>query len=299
MEPKAPCNLYTKIAPPKPMPPPAPVADIEDPFYPVEEATELAQAMVPVVISIATDKDACVLASGTSTVSARPGDFVFSNWLVQAVIHAETDQTMDTVHKSEPAVRPAIVVLERRWPRWGLVVFATVGGAATPTRWDLQLRKPLGAHLSDIRTQKFANLTRNEPDYFRKAANFPSDYLGQRIMADSPYGEASYLTAAKFLPPIADYTVIGDVRAPVKAVVTMNGKIKRSDGSNLEPVTEETSRNRRHAEGKADDTRGCIYSAETKHVSVHYCAADRCKNHKTLAEAQVGLSAPHGDHRTR
>ena len=271
------------------MPPPAPVADIEDPFYPAEEAVELAQAMIPVVVSIASDNDACVLSSGSSTVTAHPGDVVFNNWLVQAIIQGETDVTLRTMHKSDSAARPAIVVLERRWKRWGLLVSATVGGATTPTRWDLQLRKPLGAQLSDIRTQQFANLTRNEPDYFHKAASFPMDYIGQRIMADSPHREASYLKAAKFLPPIADYTLIGDVRAPVKAVVTMNGKIKRSDGSNLEPVNEEISRTPHgHAETDTDDTPGCIYSAETKHVSVHDCAADGCKNHKTLAEAQVG-----------
>ena len=44
-----------------------------------------------------------------------------------------------------------------------------------------------------------------------------------------------FLKAAKFLPPIADYVVIGDVNAPVKAVVTMDGKIKRSDGNAEEP----------------------------------------------------------------
>ena len=30
--------------------------------------------------------------------------------------------------------------------------------------------------------------------------------------------------------------MIGDVRAPVKAVLTLNGKIKRTDGGNNEPL---------------------------------------------------------------
>jgi hypothetical protein len=93
----------------------------------------------------------------------------------------------------------------------------------------------VGASLADIRTPQYGNLTANDPAYFQKATTTPNDWIGQRIIEDSPYGEASYLTAAKFLPPIADYIVVGDVHAPVKGVVTMDGKIKRSDGHDAEP----------------------------------------------------------------
>ena len=55
MEPGAPCNLYVKIGPPKPTPPPAPPAPVDDwtdPFYPEEEADQLAAADIPNVLNV-------------------------------------------------------------------------------------------------------------------------------------------------------------------------------------------------------------------------------------------------------
>ena len=132
-------------------------------------------------------------------------------------------------------------------------------------------------------------------DYFTRAVKQPDDYLAQRILADSPHGEASYLKAAKFLPPIADYVVIGDTHAPIKAVVAMDGKIKRSDGGDGPDPTTTTSDNAgdsypRPAEPNVAPSvtaGGCKYSPEKKHVSVHVCAADKCKSHPTLAEAKA------------
>jgi hypothetical protein len=82
MEPSAPCNLYIKIGPPKPTPPPAPpvpVDDWTDPFYPEEEAEELSTAEVPIVLDVRLPSScphscvasACcsVLASSTSSPS--------------------------------------------------------------------------------------------------------------------------------------------------------------------------------------------------------------------------------------
>ena len=90
-------------------------------------------------------------------------------------------------------------MLERRWERWGLLVFATVAG---DTAYDVQLRKPLGK-LHRLDTTRYDHLTKGQPDYFKRATSDLDDFLGQRIKADSPHGEASFLKAAKFLPPIA------------------------------------------------------------------------------------------------
>lgn len=49
-----------------------------------------------------------------------------------------------------------------------------------------------------------------DPKYFTKAATDPNDYIGTRIVQDPAFGEAGSLTAAKYLPPIADYVVTGD-----------------------------------------------------------------------------------------
>jgi hypothetical protein len=45
-----------------------------------------------------------------------------------------------------------------------------------------------------------------------------------------------YVTAAKYLPPIVDYTVLGDVRAPVIVQMSMDGKLRRADGGVEEPI---------------------------------------------------------------
>ena len=222
MEPGAPCNLYTKIGaprPPTPPTPPAPVAAIADRFYPLEERTEARGAAAPIVTAV-TAGGKCVLQSPTdgATASGEVGDQIFGqNWTILAVVPGEQ-----------------ACVLERRWSKWSLIVSAS---ATTSTKWNRALRKPLGNSLAALSTPLY-NLTGLEPDYFTKASNVANDYIGQRILNDSKYREASFLTAAKFLPPTADYVVIGDTHAPVKAVVTMDGKIKRSDGGDNEPLLE-------------------------------------------------------------
>jgi hypothetical protein len=188
---------------------PPPVAEIEDAYYPVEEREEEMTAVVPIVVS--TQAGGCELKSGNASLHASTGDLVFSSWTVLAVL---------------ASLGSPVVVMERRFKRWGLVIFASVEGQIA------RLRKPLG-QLSMLNTIKYDFTA--DPNYFKKAATDPNDYIGTRIVQDSAFGEADFLTAAKYLPPIADYVVTGDVRAPVKAVVTMDGKIKRSDGDNGEP----------------------------------------------------------------
>ena len=223
LEPDAPCNLYTKLDPPLPRPPPAPVPDVEDAWYPVEEGAERAAADPPTVVSIGVTS--CVLSQAGQSVRAAVNDLVFGNWTVLALL-PPSDAVGITASSRAPS---GTVVLERRWRRWSLLAFGVVG--SEPPR---MLRKPLGA-LDAVRTAIY-NLSALQPDYFSRAASDPDDYLGQRILNASEHREASFLSAAKFLPPLADYTVLGDVRAPVKAVATMEGKLKRSDGADEEPL---------------------------------------------------------------
>lgn len=183
LEPTAPSNLYTKIDPPKPLPPPAPpapVPDIEDAFYPTEEQEQLLAAHIPAVVSADPASHSCVLRlEGGKTVTVKEGGVVQGgDWTLLAVYAG------------------AEVALERTWQRWSLLVLASASGS---TSTPLTIRKPLG-HLTQI------NLTTYKPDFidFKLAASDPQDYIGQRIINDSEHGEASFLTAAKFLPPIAD-----------------------------------------------------------------------------------------------
>ena len=200
LEPKAPSNLYTKIDAPKPLPPPAPpvpIPDIDDAFYPTEEQAELGAAAVPLVVSVDASQGSCSLRSpsGATASAAKVGDRVFGNWSVLAFLAADDDAGAASSGVSDKA---GVVVMERRWRRWSLLVFAEAG-AVTPLA---ELRKPLG-ELQHTRTARYDSLTAGEPDYFQKAAADLDDYLGQRIVGDSEHGEASFLKAAKFLPPIA------------------------------------------------------------------------------------------------
>ena len=336
MEPKAPCDLYTKIGPPHdgpPVPPPpppppppdTPIPDVEDPIYPTEEPAQAAAAAIPTVVSIAADT--CELRSaggaGSPTATVRVGEVAFGEWALLAILSAQPP-------------RPALAVMERRWARWSLLAFASTGGG---TSYDIQLRKPLGA-LEQMRTARYDNLTLGGQSaaYFTRAVTDPDDYIAKRIMSESAHGEASYLKAAKFLPPIVDYVVIGDTMAPVPAVVTMDGKLQRADGGDQsfdggnpgtpqppppppQPAAPAAAAPEAIAAGgggqqqqlpgavsttgSSQDQSGCQYSAESKHVSVHVCAADNCKNHPTLAEAKQacdtdptcgGINAgPYGD----
>ena len=288
LEPTAPSNLYTKIDPPKPLPPPAPptpVPDIEDAFYPTEEQEQLLAAQIPAVVSADPGSSSCVLRlEGGNTVSVKEGGAVQGgDWTVLAV-YADSE-----------------VALERTWQRWSLLVLASADGSR-----PLTIRKPLG-HLTQI------NLTTYKPDFidFRLAASDPQDYIGQRIINDSEHGEASFLKAAKFLPPIADCAypslillfclarglpltsscnwlqcaafvdvVIGDTHAPVKAVVTMDGTIKRSDGGDDEPIPPPGLPSL-HLQSNYDDARESLacttsYDCRTPPRDRSYCFKGQC-----------------------
>ena len=169
LEPKAPCNLYTKIGPPKPVPPPAPpapVPDIDDAFYPAEEQAQSAAAAVPTVVSVT--KHSCVLRGGEGEqATAREGEAVFGgSWHVLSISAAGE------------------VAMERRWERWSLLVLANAAGRALP------LRRPLG-HVDRINSTRY-DLTAGTPDYFKQAASDPRDYIGQRIIGDSVSPDAEF-----------------------------------------------------------------------------------------------------------
>jgi hypothetical protein len=51
--------------------------------------------------------------NGTASGSVRAGDVVFGEWMLLTII-------------PKASAAPAVVVLERRWKRWSLLVFATI-----------------------------------------------------------------------------------------------------------------------------------------------------------------------------
>lgn len=148
-------DLFTKLGPPMPVPPAPPVADWSDPFYPVGEANDTATAAIPSVVSVATDASSCSLRSpdGT-TVSAGSGDQVFENWTILSILQASSTSA-------------AVVVLQRRFPEWSLIIYSSVQGEV------LRLRKPVGT-LETMHTPTYTF----PADYFIQAASDPNDYIG-------------------------------------------------------------------------------------------------------------------------
>ena len=184
------CNLFVKIGPPRPTPPPSPpvpVTTIEDAYYPVEEKDEDASAGVPVVTAAGAQSCQLKREEG-ATITASTGDLVFGVWVILAIIPGPTADYSGTDLNS------SVVVMERRFSRWGLLVFASPSGEVT------RLRKPLG-QLNKLNTTSY-DFTTAEPDYYHKAAADPHDYIGTRIVEDSEHGEADFLTAAKYLPAL-------------------------------------------------------------------------------------------------
>jgi len=166
LEPGDNTDLLVKLGAPMPLPPPAPpapVPDIQDSFYPAEEAAEEGAADVPLVVSVQ-GSTGCTLRTKAhpAALAVKVGDLAFGNWSVRAIVTSS----------SAP-----LVVLERRWKRWGLLVFSSAAGEVT------RLRKPLGQ--LELTAQTEFSFKETDPTYFTKAANEPTDYIGSRIINES------------------------------------------------------------------------------------------------------------------
>ena len=220
--------------------PPAPVAAQEDFHYPVEEPEERsrAEAALPSVVHVSKRAEVCTLlsADGSTEGELLRRESTFSSgglvWEIVALVPGAT-----------PTAQPA-VALEVRFKRWSLLAFLEpsppVGGSGGRLRGaspppPLLLRQPIGA-LSELRQESY-NFTGAQPDYFRRAADDPADFLGARILADAPDGEPTFLDSMKYLPPTNDYALLGQPTSPNAWQLATNGRIKPSDAFNqFEPV---------------------------------------------------------------
>ena len=260
MEPGSPCDLYTRLSPPLPPPPPQPVPAVVATFYPPEEREEKAGARAPIVVTADAHSKECILEdplSGERSVVLRPGDYTdFGGWQVLAigvlksnVVVASCNITSakqtcnngqqqqqqqqlgnNTTATATDTTTTTVVVLERNFERWGLFVYVSEGS----TGEMLRLRKSSGA--IDALQQTRFNFTDHQPDYFEQATSDPNDYIGRRIIEDSPFGEASYDTASKFLTPALDVTIIGRPEAYLIFSVGSDGKVRPCNVSQDEPI---------------------------------------------------------------
>ena len=148
-----------------------------DEFYPAEEAAERNTIMWPRLVEL--NADGAVLGwPDESPHVLRVGDH-YREWELLAVI----------------AQAAPLAVLERDFPRWGVLAYVgTKGPVAT-------MRKAIG-RLDNLQREKAY-----PPEYFDRILSAQEDILGQEALAKGE--EPSYERLAGLLPPLLSYTFLG------------------------------------------------------------------------------------------
>ena len=88
--------------------------------------------------------------------------------------------------------------------------------------------------------QRAFNFSAAEPDYWRRAREDPGDYLGSRILAEGG-GEPDFNTAAKYMAPARDQTLIGTADSTMAWVIASDGRIRRGDAPSQDAYPDDES----------------------------------------------------------
>lgn len=181
-----------------------------DEFYPDEEATERREMALPRLRELRADS-AVLEWQGEPSSVLRVGERSHE-WELVAVI----DQS------------PPLAVLERDFPRWGVLAYVgTAGPVAT-------MRKAVG-RLDSLQAGKAL-----PPDYSDRILNAQADVLG---LEATPNGdEPSYQALAGLLPPLRTYTFLGTTSSRLKVIVWPDGRLglgvrdRKLDGVLFDPA---------------------------------------------------------------
>jgi hypothetical protein len=189
------------------------VPAVEDVHYPDEEPAEAAAGgLAPSVVQSSVAGQWAVLAdrngggSGQANVTVGGAAFGF---VLLAVLDVDAGG--------------AVAVVERSFARWGFLAYVRddAGGGGEVAR----LRKATGA----VAGLTMPNYARLDAGYYARVASQPDDWLAGRVTGDVPDGEATFLAAAKYLPPQRDYASIGGMAPYQKWSVSPDGRIKSAD----------------------------------------------------------------------
>jgi len=164
-----------------------------DEFYPSEEAAERSTIVWPRLVEL--HPDGAVLEwQGEPSHALRVGER-FREWELVAVIAQATP----------------LAVLERDFPRWGVLAYVgTKGPVAT-------MRKAVG-RLDNLPHEKAF-----PPNYFDRILSAQEDMLGQEVIAKG--GEPSYEPLAGLLPPLLTYSFLGTTTSRQKVIVWPDGRL--------------------------------------------------------------------------
>jgi hypothetical protein len=164
-----------------------------DEFYPTEEAAESKTIIWPRLVELRANT-AVLEWPGESSRALRVGDH-YREWELLAVI----------------AQAAPLAVLERDFPRWGVLAYVgTKGPVAT-------MRKAIG-RLDNLQREKAY-----PPEYFDRILSAQEDVLGQEALAKGE--EPSYESVAGLLPPLLTYTFLGTTTSRQKVIVWPDGRL--------------------------------------------------------------------------
>lgn len=167
----------------------------DDWYYPREEPGERAALQIPNLVRVTADQATLTSANEAPPVVVPVGGR-FRGWRVV--------QTL-----TEPE---HVVVLEREFDRWGLIVY--LGRQGPPA----EIRKAVG------RLERIARPhVRFPSNYAESLLAAQEDLLAQKVLASG--GDASYRNVAAYLPPLVTYSFLGSPESPKKYIVQPDGSI--------------------------------------------------------------------------
>ncbi|NLY02713.1 MAG: hypothetical protein GXY83_42210 [Rhodopirellula sp.] len=182
------------------------VARVDDWYYPSEEPAERSALKIPVALQFNSDGAELSLPGGATTAGVTIGDD-FHGWHVAARLELP-----------EP-----IIVLERRFERWGILVYLA------KNRTVAEIRKAVG-RLPSLE-QPWVRFPR---DYFASLMAAKHDMLGEKVLAKTQ--DPNYEDEAGYLAPLDTYTFLGSPQSPRKYFVQPDGTICRQPDSGGPPV---------------------------------------------------------------
>ncbi|NQT15817.1 MAG: hypothetical protein HQ582_23885, partial [Planctomycetes bacterium] len=168
---------------------------VDDWFYPRQEPAERAALRMPKLVNVTADRATLASADEAPGVVTPVGG-AFQGWRV-----------VQTLGEPEP-----IVVLEREFDGWGLIVYLGRQGPLA------EVRKAVG------RLEKIARPhVRFPADYAESLLAAKEDLLARKVFASGD--DPGYRNVAGYLPPLETYTFLGSVDSPKKYVVQPDGSI--------------------------------------------------------------------------
>jgi hypothetical protein len=164
-----------------------------DEFYPSEEAAERSTIVWPRLVELRPE-GAVLEWQGERSRALRVGES-YLGWELVAVI----------------AQAAPLAVLERDFPRWGVLAYVGKKGPVAT------MRKAVG-RLDNLQHEKAF-----PPNYFDRILSAQEDILGQEVIAKG--GEPSYESLVGLLPPLLTYSFLGTTTSRQKVIVWPDGRL--------------------------------------------------------------------------